>query len=196
MRSIKKDETAEWGKVMGLDARVRYTKMVIKNSFITLLKIKPVNKITVKKICELSEINRATFYKYYCDAYDLLDKLEQECLDELLQTVDNSTQQGFKDTFTLILVNLKAEGELYQTLFSENGDKSFPNRIFALCYSRSAMDKNFEKLSPTQQKWLYYFVAQGCSGILNQWICSGMSEPIHEVVDFTDKLVENTIKQI
>ena len=30
---------------MGLDARVRYTKMVIKNSFISLLKEKPINKI-------------------------------------------------------------------------------------------------------------------------------------------------------
>lgn len=56
-------------------------------------------------------------------------------------------------------------------------------------------DKKFEKLSPPQQKWLYYFIDQGCSGILDQWIISGMVEPVNEVVDFADKLLEHTLKQ-
>lgn len=51
---------------MKSDARVRYTKMVIKNSFVKLLAKKPLEKVTVKETCELSEINRATFYKHYC----------------------------------------------------------------------------------------------------------------------------------
>lgn len=182
---------------MSTDARVRYTKMVIKTSFIELLKKKPITKVTVKEICELSEINRATFYKYYCDAYDLLEKIEQEFLDELFQNIGNPAQHDFKDTLTLIMVSIKANGELYQTLFSENGDKYFPNRIFTLCYKNSSMgkDKKFEKLSPIQQKWLYYFIAQGCSGILDQWIISGMVEPIDEVVDFAEKLLQHTLKQ-
>ena len=45
-----------------LDARKRYTQMILKQSFLKLLKEKPVNKITVKELCELSQINRATFY--------------------------------------------------------------------------------------------------------------------------------------
>lgn len=55
---------------MGLDARVRYTKLVIKDAFISLLKEKPLNKVTVKEICALAGINRATFYRYYCDFTD------------------------------------------------------------------------------------------------------------------------------
>lgn len=53
---------------MKSDARVRYTRMVIKNAFITLLKRKPLNKISVKQVCELAEINRATFYKHQFSA--------------------------------------------------------------------------------------------------------------------------------
>ena len=45
-----------------LDARKRYTQMILKQSFLKLLKEKPVNKITVKELCELSQINRATLY--------------------------------------------------------------------------------------------------------------------------------------
>lgn len=183
---------------MGLDARVRYTQMVIKNSFTKLLEQKPLNKVTVKEICELSEINRATFYKYYCDAYDLLEKLESEFLSELQKNVQESAQKDFRDTFTLIMVSIKADGKLYQTLFSENGDPHFPSRILDLCYKQSVLsndDKKLSDLSLNERTWLYYFIAHGCSGILNQWITGGMIQPINEVVDFAYKLVINTSKQ-
>lgn len=49
------------------DARIRYTQRVLKESFLTLLKQKPVNKITVKEVCEMAELNRATFYAHYSD---------------------------------------------------------------------------------------------------------------------------------
>ncbi|WP_169911628.1 TetR-like C-terminal domain-containing protein [Clostridium oryzae] len=44
-------------------------------------------------------------------------------------------------------------------------------------------------------KWSYYFVAQGCCGILDQWMMNGMMESINDVVDFADKLIRNTLKQ-
>lgn len=182
---------------MGLDARLRYTRMVIKNSFVELLKKKTINKITVKEICEMAEINRATFYKHYLDVYDLLEKIEQEFLTELQGNVQQSIERNFKDTFTLILVSIKADSELYITLFSQNGDPLFPSRIFSLCYEHTKMenDKRFQKLSPSELTWLYYFIAQGCSGILTQWIKNGMIEPINEVADFTDRLIQNALGQ-
>ena len=42
------------------DARVRYTQHALKQALLTLLKEKSVNKITVKEVCELAELNRAT----------------------------------------------------------------------------------------------------------------------------------------
>ena len=54
------------------DARIRYTQRILKESFLTLLKQKPVNKITVKEVCEIAELNRATFYAHYSDCFALL----------------------------------------------------------------------------------------------------------------------------
>ena len=48
-----------------MDARKRYTQMVLKQSFLKLLKEKPVNRITVKEVCALAQLNRATFYAHY-----------------------------------------------------------------------------------------------------------------------------------
>jgi len=162
-----------------------------------LLKKNPLTKVTVKEICDIAEINRATFYKYYCDPYDLLDKLEQEFLEELQNSIQQSTQKDIKDTITLIMVSIKADGEIYQTLFSENGDPHFPNKIFNLCYKYAVnTDKQFRKYSPAEQSWIYFYIAQGCSGIINHWIEQGMKEPINEVADFADRLIHNTINQL
>lgn len=181
---------------MSSDARVRYTKTAIKNSFVEILKKKPINKVTVKEICEKAEINRATFYKYYYDAYDLLDKLEKEFLTKLSENIKKSSLQNFKDTFYIIMDSLKSEFELYKALFSENGDKYFSNKILTFCYNNKliSLQKKYQKLSAIQQEWLYYYTAEGLIGIINRWISGGMSEPIDEVVSFADKLLNNFLK--
>ena len=67
---------------MKTDARVRYTRKVIQDAFLDVLKEKPISRITVKEVCDKAEINRGTFYKHYQDCYDLLDKIEEEGLRE------------------------------------------------------------------------------------------------------------------
>lgn len=63
-----------------IDARKRYTQMVLKQSFLKLLKEKPVNKITVKEVCGLAQLNRATFYAHYSDCFALLENIENELI--------------------------------------------------------------------------------------------------------------------
>ena len=67
------------------DARVRYTKMMIRNSLLELLRTKPIAKITVTEICEMAGINRATFYAHYSDPSDLLHALESEIIEDVAQ---------------------------------------------------------------------------------------------------------------
>lgn len=64
-----------------MDARKRYTQMVLKQSFLKLLKDKPVNRITVKEVCALAQLNRATFYAHYSDCFALMESIENELID-------------------------------------------------------------------------------------------------------------------
>lgn len=180
---------------MALDARVRYTKMVIVQSFTKIIREKPLNKITVKEICDMAEINRATFYKYYLDVYDLLDKIEEQFLEELREILLSQKNKTAKDVLTLIMVSFKAEQEKYEAIFSANGDASFPQKVIEMCYDmdRTLMQIENDKLSQTQNEWLFQFIAQGCNGILNQWIQNGMQESISEVTDFAYKLIQNIL---
>jgi len=173
------------------DARVRYTKMVIKNSFIKLLKKQPVNKITVKDVCELAEINRATFYKHYTDCFDLLKQIEDEMITDLDQLVQELPHKNHTDMFRKMFSKIKEDGELYITIASEYGDTTFPNRILNLCYEQAnpSIESQFPNMTKTKQEWLYYFSASGCSGILNHWINTGMKEDVSELSIFMGDLL-------
>ncbi|MBR1797905.1 MAG: TetR/AcrR family transcriptional regulator [Clostridiales bacterium] len=52
------------------------TQRKIIRAFIELYKTKPVKSIHVNEIAALAKINRSTFYEYYKDSFDLLDKIE------------------------------------------------------------------------------------------------------------------------
>lgn len=175
---------------MKTDARVRYTNMMIRNSFFVLLREMPLNKITVKRICELSEINRATFYKYYSDPYDLLRKIETEQLGMLKEMVAQSAQGDVPQAIGIILGTLKKDQELYTVLTANGGDSTFPRKVFALCYeaTQSRIHDAFPSLTEIQKEWFYYFLAEGCSSILNRWVQSGMKEDISAVSEFVNRL--------
>ncbi|MBQ6456167.1 MAG: TetR family transcriptional regulator [Mogibacterium sp.] len=56
------------------DRRTAKTQKAITNAFTALLAKKELDKITVREIAEIADINRATFYKHYLDVYDLYDR--------------------------------------------------------------------------------------------------------------------------
>lgn len=66
------------------DRRTIYTKNIIKDSLLDLLKHTPYEKITVTAICKQSEITRATFYLHYSNIDEVLD----EALDEALRLTE------------------------------------------------------------------------------------------------------------
>lgn len=183
---------------MKSDARVRYTKMVIRNSFIELLQKKPLPKISVTEICQKAEINRATFYRYYMDPFDLMDQLEEQCIQEVQDKVRESRQQGIYETILIMLETISNNGLMYQVLFSANGNPDFPEKIFAACFSSLDLeaDETLKNLSPQKQEWLYYYIATGCSGVLSRWMAHGMRDSREDVAGFIALLTRNTISSL
>ena len=59
------------------------TRRHIVRCYLTLMRKKKWDKITVIEICRYAEITRGTFYQYFSDIYDLLEQLETAMLEEL-----------------------------------------------------------------------------------------------------------------
>jgi len=105
------------GKEKGekMDARVRYTKKVVKETFFRLLKEKSVSKLTVKELCEEAGINRATFYKYYANPNDLMNKLENESLDYLQNQIEELEEKTLPNIFLIVLEDILQQKEIKHT---------------------------------------------------------------------------------
>jgi AcrR family transcriptional regulator len=172
------------------DRRVRYTKKVIKDTFIELLEQKPINKITVTELCTQCEINRATFYRYYEDVYDLMEKLKSQYVFELKAAIsiskDDYTISGFtSEILEVILMNK----ELSKILFSLKNGKDFLDDVLDIAHQKCVEKWNrYGKNVPQEQVgYLSTFITAGTIGILNEWIQHDFKESPSEIAN----LIEN-----
>jgi AcrR family transcriptional regulator len=74
------------------------TERAIKNAYLSLLKEKHHQKITVKEIVERAEVGRTTFYSHFRDAIDVLESIEDNLLKLLVLYVGvSSAKDGVAD---------------------------------------------------------------------------------------------------
>lgn len=167
------------------DARVRYTRMVIEQSFLELLKEKPVSKITVTQLCEKAQINRATFYKHYLDVADLLEKMEESLFAQIRESFGSETIK-LREFLVKMMYYTKENQSRYMTLGSEHGDPNLMTKTFMVCYESAypLVEQNMPGMKESERQMFYHFLSQGAGGILTWWIKNGMQETPEEVAQF------------
>ncbi len=179
-----------------MDRRIKYTKKVIKDTFITLLETKEINKITVSEICKLADINRATFYRYYLDVYDLLDKIEEEFV-STLKTANENVNDGYtiysfaKPMLSVFLDNKK----LVKILFS-NKNYSFLEEILNIAYIRckDKWEKDLKGVSSEDIEYASVYIFNGALGVINYWISNDFDKDINEISSIIENLSYYGIK--
>ena len=167
------------------DARVRYTKEMIRKSFLELLKEKPAAKITVKELCEAADINRTTFYRNYLDIYDLYEKLEEELTETAFADGDIEA-----DRYKLLKV-------IYdnQTFYREFFDSRLESR-----YIKKTIQKMYDEMKQLLMdrgtydektfRILYQYNYHGAVGVIRDWLDTGCKESPEEFGNILYKIVE------
>lgn len=114
-----------------MDLRITKTKKAIINSFLSLRAKKPLEKISVKELCETAMINKSTFYSHYADIYELSDTLETEVVLSVIQSMDHPEyifENPGEFTRRLFLGYL-SQDSLIQILFSGNRSSLLVSKI-------------------------------------------------------------------
>lgn len=170
------------------DRRTKYTKKMIHESFIELLKENSIDKISVTKICELADINRATFYRYYNDQYDLLNSLQDDMFDNIKNIVVESKNDI--DTLTEVVCKTFYENKNeWVLLIGNNGDSRFIKKIY------NFFNRYFgESKKTNESKMRYKFMLYGYSGIFENWIENGMKEEPEVIANYLKKFRHDLIK--
>ena len=151
------------------DRRVRRTKKLLTQALTQLLQEKQINEITVKELTDLADMNRGTFYLYYKDIFDMLEKIEDglfEALDEIVSLhehddVSHQTTPILLDLFHFIEENQ----EMCRVLLSPHGDMNILHRLNQVVREKCLqMWPNEEDKKDATFEYHYSFVVYGCVG--------------------------------
>ena len=180
---------------MKMDARVVYTLKVIKESFVKLLKQDTINKITVKNLCDEAGINRATFYRYYEDVFDLYEQLKKDMVENLFIAHTETEPRDLEIDLFKFLSKIKENADALSAFSKQNDVMDIIIRLGRKNYPY--FDEYMEIFSPEVKREdrvsTYYYVSSGCTGVISEWMKNGMAKSEREVASLLKKLLVNTI---
>lgn len=161
---------------------VKKTKKTFEDSLAELAKELPLNKITVKMLCEKSQLSRNAFYFHYRDIYDLVEEIENEFFEEVRGYLNDFREMGFPKN---VLATIKS----MVLLFNERKDISLMlldtsfSSTFVPRLGKLMSDFNFEYYSSFHKTnkratydLFYTFISSGFYGMVREWLLS--EEPI------------------
>lgn len=107
------------------------TEQKIKRAFWQLYQQKKVNKITVREIITLAGCNRSTFYAYFADVYDLLERFENQLLPDLMQPAVQKiiAKNDISLSVEHCMQLYQKYKPYYQLLLGTDGDPSFRTKL-------------------------------------------------------------------
>ena len=168
--------------------KTQYTRKALADGLVELMKNKPFDRITVKELCDYSDINRSTFYAHYEDIYALLHAIEEETLNWMNQCVnDLSGKQGRDATLRSLeyfFERLIDNSQYLQVLMSEQGNITFQKKVFAstcrMCDFSPAQNRF---TSPIEDDIRFIFIVHGGIGIMQHWLKNGLKESPHALAE-------------
>ena len=172
------------------DRRVLYTKMFLRESLLTIMKEKPIAKITPTELCRHAGLNRNTFYTHFNSPEALLDSIENEFYEQVRHSIEHSLVDGdITSSLTGICQSIFDNRDLCAVLFTEYGNKDFLRRIIDLAHDRTVSEWNVlgVKEDSEQMEMLYCFSVNGSVSVIQKWIQDGMKSTPNEIAQFIEK---------
>lgn len=178
-----------------LDRRSRYSQKMIRSALFELLEQKELKKITVTDICNLADVNRGTFYKYYHDVPDLLSKI----MDSLSEKISDILEKNCRDHFSF--------DALYSNILSMLADNTDFNHFIRIdtmsCYTLihkvieaarpnllQSMRTCMPALPEKDAGYVFDFILGGTAHIIMQWLEDDMRTPQSEMKQILINLID------
>ena len=167
---------------------------------------KSVNNITVKELVIKADLNRSTFYNYYCDIPDMLKKLEEELYTEFLYTIERhiykcdkniDISEGTHEFIEDMCNVIKDNYDFCKCIFSKNGDLNFLFELEEIIenHLRDQLKEKFDR-KVDHLSYVYSFFKSGYIGILETWMMGGCKESTKEIADSTYNLLKGVINSL
>ncbi len=176
------------------DRRVRRTKKLLTQALMELLEEKQINEITVKELTDLADMNRGTFYLYYKDIFDMLEKIEDglfAALDDIVSLHEKDDVSRQPKPILLDLFRFIGENrEICSVLLSPHGDMNFLHRLNDVVREKCLqMWPNEKEKESAGFEYHYSFVVYGCVGVFRAWLSGKCRETAEEMAEMADVMI-------
>ena len=187
------------------DERVIKTKKLIKTALSELIQEKGFDHVSITDLTQRANINRGTFYLHYQDKYDLLEKFENEVLDDINTNAENFIKSikdidflgedfsnEIKPFINKIFTYIKENYIIMKVILGPKSDMRFQNKIkkaLNILLTEKGWDNYFDSQNTFVSK--DYFISYLLSahiGVIRQWIDSGMNESAENMAEMISKM--------
>ncbi|MBN2794642.1 MAG: TetR/AcrR family transcriptional regulator [Clostridia bacterium] len=163
-------------------SNAKRSQKLIVEAFLELYKTKPIEKIRVQEILDLTTLSRGTFYAHFSDVYAVREEIEDFQIRTAMSILKQYKRDEIFSKFDQILM------EIYNL---SNSDSPFSKVVFELCYHMSFMERfklSFvdylmaddglkERYSDLEQVRCYYeFIFMGSLTLMNKWFSGETSQ--------------------
>lgn len=153
---------------------VKRTKKAFEESLVQLSNELPLNKITVKMLCERAELSRNAFYFHYSDINALIDDIENSVVGEVEQLLRELEDIGFpKNVYASVsgIIDIfDARKETCVMLFDKTSNDITVRLSELFC---NFYYKYFREFHSTDDRvnydFFYMFLSNGFYGLLRYW---------------------------
>ncbi|GBG95539.1 TetR family transcriptional regulator [Ligilactobacillus salitolerans] len=179
------------------DLRIKKSKYAIQQAFWKLLLAEDFQKITIKQILLEAQVNRATFYKYYANKYELLDAVEEKLLAEFEKMTKNVPesilgvnldQTALNGYYQQLAQYIYHNGSKFSALLAANGDPAFINKLIATDQKIWYQKNLIEHLTVAEHYAAVAAIGMATS-LISEWVKSSFAESPQEFVQIMQKII-------
>ena len=174
------------------DHRVTLTKKMIADSFFSLLREKPVGKMTVKELCEGAGINRATFYSHYDDIFELEEELRDEFAGSIIAAVmSHRNGDSLEEMISSVCRCICDNKESCEIVFGKNAEQNFVQDAVELFRGRYiSLWGDCTSADERELDLLFTYMSNGAFAVIRGWVQSGFECPPEYIAAFLAKNVK------
>ena len=176
-----------------VNQRIKLTKTLLKNSLVDLMHTKPINKITIKELCENAGINRSTFYLYYTDHFALLKEIEDELLSnarEHLKNIDSNLNNFHY--LKELLAYIKMNSDIFHTLLCLQENSSFQTAFIDTTIENLKINLRLQ-CSDMIADYIYQYLIMGSLSLIIKWIKADFDMSPEELAEMIFRLSDHAV---
>lgn len=151
-----------------MDRRQIKTIHEIEKATLDLLKKKNLQELTIMQICEKANVGRSTFYLHFSDIDDLINKIEDEKLFNIIKICESLSNEKIQDICLEVARYVKKSPTVFKTLLLKTNhhfEFKIKNRFAEVV---SQLYSSFP--APSFSKYYFSFIFNGSLGVFKDWI--------------------------